>query len=62
MRIEISDLVKVSTYAKSIGKSSELVRLWIRKGDWTKGKEYVLIDGMPFVNAKTAKNPCNVRQ
>jgi len=47
--MDITKLVKVSTYARKINKSVEIIRYYIRTGRWTEGKEYVKIDGVPFV-------------
>lgn len=44
-----SNLKKVSSYARSIGKSVELIRVWIRSGKWVEGVDYVIIDGVTFV-------------
>ena len=44
------NLVKVSTYAKMIGKSTELVRIWIREGKFKIGKEVEVIDNVQFIN------------
>lgn len=43
------DLIKISTYARSIGKSCECIRIWIRSGKWKEGKDYVSIDGVIFI-------------
>lgn len=43
-------LVRVSTYANMIGKSVETVRVWIRTNKFREGIEYVVIDGIKFIN------------
>lgn len=54
--METKKLLKVSNYAKSIGKSTELIRVWIRTGKWTYGKEVIMIDGVTFVNLENIDN------
>ena len=49
-------LVRVSTYAKRIGKSVELVRHWIRTGKFKEGREYIVIDGVTFINLNNIQN------
>lgn len=51
----IKDLVKVSTYARNIGKSNELVRSWIRSGKLNEQNGLVIIDGVMFVDLKEVK-------
>lgn len=48
--MDISRLVKVSTYANMIGVSVELIRLRIRTGKYRENKEYVKIDGYILIN------------
>lgn len=48
--MEQENLVKVSTYANMIGKSVELVRVWIRNGKFKEKEQYVKIDGVIFIN------------
>lgn len=52
----LKDLVKVSTYARNIGKSNELVRSWIRSGKLNEDNGLVVIDGVMFINKKEVKN------
>lgn len=51
----LKDLVKVSTYARNIGKSNELVRSWIRSGKINEDNGLVVIDGVMFINKKEVK-------
>lgn len=48
--MDISRLVKVSTYANMIGVSVELIRFRIRTGKYRENKEYVKIDGYILIN------------
>ena len=50
--MKTENLLRVSTYAKRIGKSVECVRVWIRTGRFREGKECVTIDGVTFINTE----------
>ena len=50
------NLVKVSTYARSINKSVELIRKHIREGKWKENKEFIKIDGVIFINLNKVSN------
>ena len=53
--MELKNLVRVSTFAKNIGKSTECVRVWIRNGFLIKNKEYFVIDGVYFIDVENTK-------
>lgn len=53
--MDIKDLVKVSTYAKMIGKSTELVRFRIRTGIYEENKDYYNLDGVFLIDKKHIK-------
>ena len=50
--IELDKLVRVSTYARSINRSIELVRIWIRTGKFKENEDYIRIDGLIFIILK----------
>ena len=49
---DLNKLVKVSSYAARLGKSNELIRLWIRRGVFKEDIDYLKIDGVIFIILK----------
>ena len=50
--VDFNKLVRVSTYARSINRSIELVRIWIRTGKFKENEDYIRIDGLIFIILK----------